>query len=61
MSKKEHDNDLSPCVGVCQYNDEDLCGGCFRSSKEISQWFSMTMEEKKKVINSLTTRMEELF
>tara|TARA_B110000238_G_scaffold128353_1_gene138531 strand:- start:1254 stop:1439 length:186 start_codon:yes stop_codon:yes gene_type:complete len=61
MSKEEHDNDLSPCVGVCQYNDEDLCSGCFRSSKEISQWFSMTMEEKKKVINSLTTRMEELF
>ena len=61
MSKEEHDNDLSPCVGVCQYNDEDLCSGCFRSSKEISQWFSMTMEEKKKIISLLPSRMEELF
>ena len=61
MSKEKYDDDLSPCVGVCQYNDEDLCSGGFRSSKEISQWFSMTIEEKKKVINSLTTRMEELF
>ncbi len=61
MIKEECSEDPSPCVGVCQYNDEDLCIGCFRTSKEISQWTSMTAEEKNKVINLLPSRMEELF
>ena len=61
MIKEEHKEEPSPCVGVCQYNDEDLCSGCFRTSKEISQWLSTTTEEKNKVINLLPSRMEELF
>jgi len=58
---KLNDENLSPCVGVCQYNEEDLCSGCFRTSKEISQWFDLTLEEKKKVMSLLPSRMEELF
>jgi len=61
LIKEEDNNDLSPCVGVCQYNDQDLCSGCFRTSKEISEWLSMTTEEKNKVIDLLPSRMEELF
>ena len=58
---KLNDENLSPCVGICQYNEQDLCSGCFRTSKEISQWFEMTLEEKKKVMSLLPSRMEELF
>jgi len=46
-------NELSPCIGVCQYNEEELCSGCFRNSTEISQWVDMTIEEKKKIISLL--------
>tara|TARA_B100000787_G_C16134409_1_gene268934 strand:- start:78 stop:260 length:183 start_codon:yes stop_codon:yes gene_type:complete len=59
--KEECNEDISPCVGVCQYNDEDLCSGCFRTSEEISKWFDMTINEKKKIIALLPSRMEELF
>ena len=55
------DENLSPCIGICQYNEEDLCGGCFRTSEEISQWSNMTPKEKKKIISLLPLRMEELF
>ena len=51
----------SPCVGVCQYNDEDYCSGCFRKSEEISEWSMMSKKEKRKVIELLPSRMEELF
>ncbi|MDC0126949.1 DUF1289 domain-containing protein [Methylophilaceae bacterium] len=61
MIEEDLNHDLSPCIGVCQYNDEDLCSGCFRTSKEISQWSDMTIEEKKKIINLLPSRMEDLF
>ena len=38
----------SPCVGVCQYNDEEVCQGCFRTSQEITDWFDMSNAEKEK-------------
>ena len=50
----EFDNNAeSPCVGVCQYNEEEFCAGCFRSAKEISEWAMMSKEEKLKVIEIL--------
>ncbi|MDB4040636.1 DUF1289 domain-containing protein [Methylophilaceae bacterium] len=61
MSQEGCDENLSPCIGVCQYNDEDLCRGCFRTSEEISRWFDMTVKEKKRIINLLPSRMEDLF
>jgi len=61
LTKKELNQDLSPCIGVCQYNDEDLCSGCFRTSKEISEWSDMTIKDKKKIMNLLPSRMEDLF
>jgi len=59
--KEERNEDISPCIGVCQYNEEELCSGCFRTSQEISKWFDMTIDEKKKIIDLLPSRMEELF
>jgi predicted Fe-S protein YdhL (DUF1289 family) len=61
MIEEERNDDLSPCIGVCQYNAEELCSGCFRTSKEISQWFNMTTKEKNKIINLLPSRMKALF
>jgi len=60
LIKKEDNEDLSPCIGVCQYNDEDLCQGCFRTSKEITGWFDLSTKEKKKIIDLLPLRMKEL-
>ena len=51
----------SPCVGVCQYNDEEVCQCCFITSQEITDWFDMSNAEKEKIITLLPVRMEELF
>jgi len=58
---EEIKEDLSPCIGVCQYNDEELCSGCFRSSIEIAEWFDMSVKERKKIINLLPSRMKKYF
>ncbi len=60
MSEKNQNAD-SPCVGVCQYNEEEFCAGCFRSAEEISEWAMMSEKERLKVIEILPSRMEELF
>ena len=62
MSVIDEKKDIdSPCVGVCQYNDEELCQGCFRTSDEITAWIDMTNEEKTQVIQLIPSRMEKLF
>ncbi|MCO4797713.1 MAG: DUF1289 domain-containing protein [Colwelliaceae bacterium] len=37
---------ITPCVGQCGLNDDDICSGCYRSKKEISDWFDKTDDEK---------------
>ena len=59
MSKIEVIN--SPCVGVCQYNNEEVCSGCFRTVEEISQWTKISEEEREKIMSQLDDRIEKLF
>jgi len=37
---------LSPCIGVCELDDEGLCRGCHRSSAEIARWSIMGDDER---------------
>ena len=52
---------ISPCVGVCQYNNEEVCSGCFRTAEEISQWTTISDSEREKIMSQLDARMEKLF
>ena len=51
----------TPCIGVCQYDNEDICRGCFRTLDEISNWALMTEEERKEIMKKLNQRAESLF
>ena len=51
----------TPCIGVCQYDNEDICGGCFRTLDEISNWALMTEEERKEIMKKLDERAQSLF
>ena len=56
------DNEFStPCIGVCQYDNEDICRGCLRTLDEISNWALMTEEERKEIMKKLNQRAESLF
>jgi predicted Fe-S protein YdhL (DUF1289 family) len=57
----EIDNVSSPCVGVCQYTEEDICRGCFRTFDEISKWSSMNEEERLVIMKVLNERMDSIF
>ena len=39
----------SPCVGVCTLENE-VCIGCFRTSKQISEWAFYNDEEREKIM-----------
>lgn len=39
-------NIITPCVGQCDLDEEDVCMGCYRSSQEISDWMNKSEDEK---------------
>ncbi|MBT3827187.1 MAG: DUF1289 domain-containing protein [Nitrosomonadales bacterium] len=51
----------TPCIGVCQYNNEDMCRGCFRTLDEISNWALKTEKERQEIMQNLNQRAESLF
>lgn len=40
----------SPCVSICALDDRDICVGCFRSSREISDWGRLSDADKRAVL-----------
>jgi len=54
-------NISSPCIGVCQYNEEDFCRGCFRTFSEITEWASMSEDERLSIMKALDERAQSIF
>ena len=47
----------SPCVKICVMHAEaKLCVGCFRRLQEITEWSSMTAEQRQEVMAELPDR-----
>jgi len=54
-------NTSSPCIGVCQYNEEEFCRGCFRTFSEITEWENMSEDERLEVMKALDERAQSIF
>ena len=48
--------DISPCLGICTYNEEDYCIGCKRHMTEIFDWYDYPEEMQKAIIKDLEER-----
>lgn len=46
----------SPCVNICELNDEHVCVGCYRTGQEISRWGKMTRDEQLAVVEKARQR-----
>lgn len=47
----------SPCVRICMIDaDHDLCVGCWRTLREISDWHRYTPEQKHALLARLKDR-----
>jgi prolyl-tRNA editing enzyme YbaK/EbsC (Cys-tRNA(Pro) deacylase)/predicted Fe-S protein YdhL (DUF1289 family) len=48
----------SPCISVCRISaDTGLCGGCFRTLGEISEWSRSGPDAQRKIWQTITQRM----
>jgi predicted Fe-S protein YdhL (DUF1289 family) len=51
----------SPCIKICTYDQASgLCCGCGRTLAEIGNWFSMSDEQRRAVMEQLPERLRAL-
>ncbi|WP_413282615.1 DUF1289 domain-containing protein [Vibrio sp. MA40-2] len=41
---------ITPCIGQCQLDENDICKGCYRSSAEITDWVNKSEDEKISIV-----------
>ena len=44
---------LSPCIGICNLDDDGLCEGCLRNSAEIARWSQMNDDERLHIMETV--------
>jgi uncharacterized protein len=44
---------VSPCRQVCRLNKDDICVGCGRTKKEISEWSTYHYYQRMKIMERL--------
>lgn len=49
----------SPCISICVLDDKDICQGCFRSAREITDWFMESADGKQEIIERAIARRKE--
>lgn len=49
----------SPCISICALDENDICIGCFRSGKEITDWGRVDNDGKRAILKNVAQRMAE--
>lgn len=47
----------SPCVSICALNGDDVCVGCFRTGREISDWGRLSPAWQREILLRCQRRM----
>ena len=59
MLQKEPDYVSSPCINLCQLDqDGRFCRGCFRTLEEIAAWSRVSNDEKRAIVAAANRRRE---
>jgi len=60
MFQKKYDYVPSPCINVCQLDqDSACCRGCFRTLDEIAAWSRASNGEKREIVAATQRRRDE--
>jgi predicted Fe-S protein YdhL (DUF1289 family) len=46
----------SPCVSICELDENNICQGCFRDDREIREWSTYSDEQKRSVLKQSLQR-----
>ncbi|MBI1390736.1 MAG: DUF1289 domain-containing protein [bacterium] len=52
-------NRYTPCIGVCEFDPRhDVCIGCYRSLREISEWSETPLDERRRIMEEVLPERE---
>ena len=54
MSKEQI---VSPCIGWCKLNPQDICEGCGRTREERETWIILSDQDRLEVIDNAKKRL----
>ncbi|GAA5143526.1 DUF1289 domain-containing protein [Thalassotalea piscium] len=46
----DRNTNLSPCIGKCCLNNDDVCLGCFRLLSEITHWRELDEDQQREIL-----------
>ncbi len=50
---------VSPCVGICELDQEtNMCIGCWRSLEEVAEWASASLDRRRDIVIQARNRRE---
>jgi len=50
---------ISPCIGICKLNADDICLGCERSMAEIRCWGLLSRAQQRKILIRIQLRRRQ--
>lgn len=53
-------NVITPCIGECKVDENDVCIGCYRTATEISDWINKSDDEKIDIVIRCKKKMASL-
>ena len=48
----------SPCISVCALNEENICVGCYRTAREITEWSTLDNQQRLQVLEATKERFQ---
>ncbi|MDX1728162.1 MAG: DUF1289 domain-containing protein [Pseudoalteromonas tetraodonis] len=52
-------NVITPCVGQCRLDENDICIGCYRSVSEICSWRNKSKDEQIEIVIRCNKQIEK--
>jgi len=48
----------SPCIKICELDDNAICLGCYRSASEIGDWWQADPAQQQKILANARQRQQ---
>ena len=55
----DHQPVISPCISVCELNDDEVCLGCGRSLQDIADWSAADDKLRALIVEQARQRLKE--
>jgi predicted Fe-S protein YdhL (DUF1289 family) len=49
----------TPCIRICQLDDQQICTGCLRNAQEIQAWPDASTHQRRLILDAIDRRAQQ--